>query len=394
MNFPPVGGSFGFRIGLALIMAAVSLAFSPVQAASRTAPAASAARKAPEANRKPVAQAPVKAVAATPSKTSASARVARERPTLRTSGRTGSPTVREASAANRGARMVKVSLVPRSVEPPRISIGQAIGLHHVEDPLDLKSSVALVIDQQTGQPLFQKNAEAVLPIASITKVMTAMVVLDAGLRADEILEVTEADRDTERNSGSRLPIGSRLTRADMLHLALMSSENRAAHALGRNYPGGLGAFVSAMNAKARAIGMGDSQFADPTGLSSSNVSNARDLARMVRAAHAYPLIRQFSTATDLTVDLGPRQAIFRSTNRLVDAPGWDIGLQKTGYISEAGKCLVMQTRIDSKPVIIVLLDAAGTHSRFADAQRIRRWLSEHPTSSPSEPSAARGDSRS
>jgi len=394
MTFTLGGGSFGFRIGLALIVAAVSLAIAPVQAASRTPAAASAARKAPEPSRKPLAQAPARAAAAAPGKASASARAAREVPGLRSSRRTAGLSVRETPVPNRGARMMKVSLAPRSIEPPRISIGQAIGLHHVDDPLDLKSSVALVIDQQTGQPLFQKNAEAVLPIASITKVMTAMVVLDAGLRADEILEVTEADRDTERNSGSRLPIGSRLTRAEMVHLALMSSENRAAHALGRNYPGGLSAFVAAMNAKARAIGMGDSQFADPTGLSSSNVSNARDLARMVRTAHAYPLIRQFSTATDLTVDLGPRQAIFRSTNRLVDAPGWDIGLQKTGYISEAGKCLVMQTKVDSRPVIIVLLDAVGAQSRFADAQRIKRWLSEHPAGSSTEPNAARGDSRS
>jgi len=395
MTFTLGGGSLGFRIGLALIVAAVSLAIAPVQAASRTPAPASAARKAPEPSRKPIAQAPARAVAPAPVKASASARTARDVPGLRSSRRTAGLSVRETPGANRGgARMMKVSLAPRSIEPPRISIGQAIGLHHVDDPLDLKSSVALVIDQQTGQPLFQKNAEAVLPIASITKVMTAMVVLDAGLRADEILEVTEADRDTERNSGSRLPIGSRLTRAEMVHLALMSSENRAAHALGRNYPGGLAAFVAAMNAKARAIGMGDSQFADPTGLSSSNVSNARDLARMVRTAHGYPLIRQFSTATDLTVDLGPRQAIFRSTNRLVDAPGWDIGLQKTGYISEAGKCLVMQTKVDSRPVIIVLLDAVGAQSRFADAQRIKRWLSEHPAASSTEPSAARGDSRS
>jgi D-alanyl-D-alanine endopeptidase (penicillin-binding protein 7) len=393
MTFTLGGGSFGFRIGLALIVAAVSLSITPAQAASRT--PASAARKAPEPSRKPFAQAPARAAAAAPGKARASARAARDVPGLRSSRRTAGLSARETPGANRGgAGMMKVSLAPRNIEPPRISIGQAIGLHHVDDPLDLKSSVALVIDQQTGQPLFQKNAEAVLPIASITKVMTAMVVLDAGLRADEILEVTEADRDTERNSGSRLPIGSRLTRAEMVHLALMSSENRAAHALGRNYPGGLAAFVAAMNAKARAIGMGDSQFADPTGLSSSNVSNARDLARMVRTAHAYPLIRQFSTATDLTVDLGPRQAIFRSTNRLVDAPGWDIGLQKTGYISEAGKCLVMQTKVDSRQVIIVLLDAVGAQSRFADAQRLKRWLSEHPAGSSTEPNAARGDSRS
>lgn len=304
---------------------------------------------------------------------------------------------RFSSAAAKGSRMmVKASFVPRAVEsaPARVSIGQAIGLHQVEDPLELRSSVAMVIDQQSGQPLYQKNADAVLPIASITKVMTAMVVLDAGLPTDEVLEINEADRDTERFSGSRLPIGSRLTRAELLQLALMSSENRAASALGRHYPGGLRAFVTAMNAKARAIGMADSQFAEPTGLSSNNISNARDLARMVRAAHGYPLIRQYSTATDLTVDLGSRQVSFRSTNRLIVSSDWDIGLQKTGYISEAGKCLVMQAKVDSRPVIMVLLDAAGSQSRFADAQRLRRWLTEHPTPAPTEPSAQRADSRS
>lgn len=283
------------------------------------------------------------------------------------------------SGAGQGARWMKVSFAPRIVEPARVSIGQAIGLHQVGDPLELRSSVAMVLDQQSGETLYQKNADAVLPIASITKVMTAMVVLDAGLDPAEVIEVSEADRDTERFSGSRLPIGSRLTRSELMHLALMSSENRAAHALGRTYPGGLKVFIDAMNAKARAIGMEDSRFADPTGLSSGNVSNARDLARMVRAAHAYGQIRRFSTATDLTVDLGPRQTVFRSTNRLVDTPGWEIGLQKTGFISEAGKCLVMQARVDSRSVIIVLLDAAGSQSRFADAQRLRKWLLERPS---------------
>jgi D-alanyl-D-alanine endopeptidase (penicillin-binding protein 7) len=164
----------------------------------------------------------------------------------------------------------------------------------------------------------------------------------------------------------------------MMQLSLMASENRAAHALGRHFPGGVPAFVAAMNAKAQAIGMTDSRFADPTGLSGNNVSNARDLARMVRAAHGYPVIRAYSTANDLTVDTGYRQVTFRSTNRLVDDPNWSIGMQKTGYISEAGKCLVMQARIEGRPVILVLLDAAGAQSRFADAQRLRRWLEDQP----------------
>jgi D-alanyl-D-alanine endopeptidase (penicillin-binding protein 7) len=283
-----------------------------------------------------------------------------------------------AERAARNGKLVRASYAPRAIEPPRLSIGNAIGLHLVDDPLDLRSSVAMVIDQQTGETLYEKNPDAVLPIASITKVMTAMVVLDAGLPMDEMLDIAEADRDTERHSGSRLPIGSKLSRAEMMQLSLMASENRAAHALGRHFPGGVRAFVAAMNAKAQAIGMTDSRFADPTGLSGNNVSNARDLARMVRAAHGYPVIRAYSTATDLTVDTGYRQVTFRSTNRLVDDPNWSVGMQKTGYISEAGKCLVMQARIEGRPVILVLLDAAGAQSRFADAQRLRRWIEEQP----------------
>lgn len=313
----------------------------------------------------PAKAATTRAAAAQPRQTAAASRSA-----------AASSSLKVASSPSRSARMARVSYAPRSVEPARLSIGQAIGLRLVDDPLDLRSSVAMVIDQQTGEAIFQKNADAVLPIASITKVMTAMVVLDAGLSGTEVLEVTEADRDTERHSSSRLPIGSRLSRAELLNLALMSSENRAASALSRNYPGGQGAFVRAMNAKAAAIGMSDSHFSDPTGLSSDNVANARDLARMVRAASAYPLIRQYSTASEATVDLGPRQVTFRSTNRLIDDPAWEIGMQKTGYISEAGKCLVMQARIESRTMIIVLLDASGAQSRFADAQRLRRWMTE------------------
>jgi D-alanyl-D-alanine endopeptidase (penicillin-binding protein 7) len=296
-----------------------------------------------------------------------------------------------AATQPRSARIVKASYAPRAVEPQRLSIGNAIGLHLTDDPLDLRSSVALVIDQATGETLYQKNPDAVLPIASITKVMTSMVVLDAGLPLDEMLDVSEADRDTERHSGSRLPMGSKLSRGEMLQLALMASENRAAHALGRHFPGGLSAFVEAMNTKARAIGMTDSRFADPTGLSSNNVSNARDLARMVRAAHGYPLIREYSTATSLTVDTGYRQVGFRSTNRLVDNPDWQIGMQKTGYISEAGKCLVMQAKVDGRAVILVLLDATGAQSRFADAQRLRKWVEQQPRD---ETQPVRADARS
>lgn len=280
-------------------------------------------------------------------------------------------------ASSQAVSTTKVKRTKASYSPPaaaRPSVGQAIGLHAVDDPLDLRSSVALVVDQRSGATLFSKNANAVLPIASITKLMTAMVVLDAQLPLDEQVEITEADIDTEKHTRSRLRTGTRLARGELLHLALMASENRAAHALGRNYPGGLDAFVEAMNAKARAIGMDSSSFSDPTGLSSRNVSNAVDLSRMVAAAYEYPLIREYSTAPEYAVEAGKRVVGFRNTNRLINNASWEIGLQKTGYISEAGSCLVMQVTVDGRPMVLVLLDAVGIRSRFGDAQRIRNWL--------------------
>jgi D-alanyl-D-alanine endopeptidase (penicillin-binding protein 7) len=245
--------------------------------------------------------------------------------------------------------------------------------------LPLHSSVALVVDQQSGDVLLDKNPREVLPIASITKLMTAMVVLDARQRLDEPLQITRDDIDTLRHSGSRLRPGVRLTRGEMLQLALMSSENRAANALGRHYPGGMPAFVAAMNAKARTIGMHSSRFVEPTGLSSRNVSNGHDLARLVREAWNYPLIRQYSVARSLSVRAGQQSLGYYNTNRLVSTQGWTVGLQKTGYISDAGNCLVMQARIDGRPLIFVLLDANGAMARFGDAQRIRAWL-QNPSS--------------
>ncbi len=372
------------RVLATLAFGAAAVVLSAQASAATAKPSSPASKKSEPSSSASKASPPAKAVTtrsagsvAAPSKAATTrAAAAQPRQTAAASRSAAASSSLKVASSSRSARMARVSYAPRSVEPARLSIGQAIGLRLVDDPLDLRSSVAMVIDQQTGEAIFQKNADAVLPIASITKVMTAMVVLDAGLSGTEMLEVTEADRDTERHSSSRLPIGSRLSRAELLNLALMSSENRAASALSRNFPGGQGAFVRAMNAKAVAIGMSDSHFSDPTGLSSDNVANARDLARMVRAASAYPLIRQYSTASEATVDLGPRQVTFRSTNRLIDDPAWEIGMQKTGYISEAGKCLVMQARIESRTMIIVLLDASGAQSRFADAQRLRRWMTE------------------
>jgi serine-type D-Ala-D-Ala endopeptidase (penicillin-binding protein 7) len=277
-------------------------------------------------------------------------------------------------ASRHAARVQRVSQITRVIEPAKPSLGQAIGLHSVDDPLGLRSSVALVADAHTGQVLYEKNGGVVLPIASITKLMTAMVVLDSKANLQAGLEVTEDDRDQERNSRSRLPMGSRLTRLELLNLALMSSENRAASALGRHHPGGESAFVQEMNAKARALGLSDTAFTESTGLSSANVSTARDLAKLVQGAARYPLIRELSTAAELTVDTGIRQITFRNTNRLVGAESWGVQLQKTGYISEAGQCLVMMARWAERPVIMIFLDSIGRHSRLGDAQRVREWL--------------------
>ena len=263
------------------------------------------------------------------------------------------------------------------------SFGQIYGLHHTPDPLDLKSSVALVMDQETNEVVLAKNSEAVLPIASLTKLMTAAVIVDARLSMDEDITVTSDDVDTEKNSSSRLAVGATLTRGELLHLALMSSENRAAHALGRTYPGGLQAFVSVMNAKAKSLGMQDTRYVDPTGLNSNNQSSARDLAVLVKAAYQQPLIRELSTSPEHAVRLGNRQVQFRNTNSLVRSPAWDIGLQKTGYIVEAGRCLVMQASMVGRKYIMIFLDSTGKYSRQADAERVRRWLERAPHKSSS-----------
>lgn len=302
--------------------------------------------------------------------------------------RKGSPTRKSQVARNRKVLPAKAptrstvkAAAVASVPAARLSIGQAIGLHEAYDPLSLHSAVALAVDAASGEVLFEKNARAVLPIASISKLMTALVVLEAGQPLDERLTISEADIDTEKYTRSRLRPGTVLTRDEMLHLALMASENRAANALGRHYPGGLDTFVARMNEKARELGMESTWFVEPTGLSSRNVSSAIDLARLVRAASRYPLIREYSTAASLTVEAaGARTVSFRNTNRLVSRDDWDIGLQKTGYISEAGNCLVMQARVEGRPVVLVLLDATGKLSRFGDAQRLRDWIEARPRS--------------
>lgn len=240
--------------------------------------------------------------------------------------------------------------------------------------LALYSASALVIDQSSGQPLVEKQPDVVVPIASISKLMTAMVVLDAKLDLQEVIAIGDEDVDGLKGTRSRLPVGTTMTREAAMLLALMSSENRAAHALGRHYPGGMPAFVQAMNRKAHALGMYNSRFEEPTGLSSNNVSTAHDLARMVAAAARYPEIRQYSTTAEARVELNGRIRDFHNTNALVRSDNWEIGVSKTGYISEAGRCLVMQARVADKPVVIVLLDSVGKMTRVGDAQRIKRWM--------------------
>lgn len=263
----------------------------------------------------------------------------------------------------------------RAVEPAALSVGQLAGLHAAQDPLDLKSSVALVVDQDTNQVLLSKNPDAVLPIASITKLMTALVVVEAGQSMDEPVSIGQEDVEATANNRSRLRAGTQLPRGEMLRLALMSSENRAANSLSRHFPGGAEAFVAAMNRKAEQLGMRDTRYVEPTGLSADNRSSATDLSVLVRAASNHQLIRELSTSREAQVAVGSRQVQFHTTNRLVTDPTWEIALQKTGYITAAGRCLVMQAQLAGRRLTMVLLDSAGKYSRLGDAERIRKWLS-------------------
>jgi serine-type D-Ala-D-Ala endopeptidase (penicillin-binding protein 7) len=262
-----------------------------------------------------------------------------------------------------GKRVVVMRRVPVApvimAEPPRPSYGQLAGLHATQDPLELKSSVAFVLDQDTNEILFQKNEKAVLDM-------------------NELITITEEDVDTEKGSRSRLKVGTQLTRNELMLLSLMSSENRAAHALGRSYPGGLERFVSAMNAKARMLGMNDTQYVEPTGLSSRNQSSAKDLAILTSYAYNDKTMRELSTAPEHQIFVGEKQLNYVNTNRLIRNPEWDIGLQKTGFISEAGQCLIMQAKVAGRRLIMVFLDSAGKLSRLGDAERVRRWVEGAP----------------
>lgn len=267
--------------------------------------------------------------------------------------------------------LVAASVVRVPVEP-RVSAGERLGLRASHDALDLNSSVALVVDQDTSEVLFSKNDTAVLPIASLTKLMTGLVIADANLSLDEQITITADDAQVYRNS--RLAVGTTLSRGELMHLALMSSENRAANALGRTFPGGPEQFVRLMNAKARELGMRDTRYVEPTGLSSQNQSSARDLATLVSVAYERPILRSLSTSPSHQLDLGHRTLQYNNSNRLIRNPEWEIGLQKTGYISEAGRCLVMQAKVAGRKLIMVFLDSAGKLSRAQDAERVRRWV--------------------
>jgi D-alanyl-D-alanine endopeptidase (penicillin-binding protein 7) len=282
--------------------------------------------------------------------------------------------VRRIAMVHGKRRVVWQHVRPAAPAIALLTAGDMAGLNRTHDPLDLRSSVAFVQDQNSSEVLFEKNSTVALPIASITKLMTGYVVVQAHQDMDEVLTVTEADVDRHKFTSSRLPVGARMTRANLLHIALMSSENRAAAALGRNYPGGIEAFVAAMNAKAHELGMNETHYVDSSGLSSQNVSSARDLAKLVVVAHHEPLLRQYTTDPEYVVQAAGRQLQYHNTNYLVKQPDWNIGLQKTGFINEAGRCLVMQAMIQGRNVVMVFLDSKGKQSRTADAGRMRRWL--------------------
>lgn len=282
------------------------------------------------------------------------------------------PKTSQAQPAKKSSRTRKAHRAAAAVSP-KVATQRAQAI--AADDLALKSSAALVIDEDSGEQVMAKNADVVMPIASLTKLMTALVVVDAKLPMDEVLTITSDDTDTVRNTYSRLTVGTRLTRDEMLLLALMSSENRAAMALSRNYPGGREAFIEQMNRKAQSLGMASTHFADPAGLWNQSVSTARDLHRLLGAAYAQPLIRRYSTQQDSTVRVGNRMLTFNNSNRLVRySDDWNIELQKTGFTNEAGRCLVMQARVLSRRLAMIFLDSNGTLTRYADAARVRRHI--------------------
>lgn len=278
------------------------------------------------------------------------------------SGRIAKTTAKSLALVGAGAGVAATTL---KSEPP---------VRAEELPARLSANAVFVMDQNSREVLVSKNERSVMPIASLTKLMTGLLIADARLPMDEEIVISEDDLDIYKGTGSRLQVGTRLTRGEALHLALMSSENRAAHALGRTYPGGMSAFVRMMNAKAIELGMTSTHYVEPTGLSSENRSSARDLAVLVAAAYQRPLLREFSTSQGYAVESGRRVLQYHNSNRLTSDPNWNIGLQKTGYTTEAGRCLVMSARVAGRQVVMVFLDAADKSARIGDAQRVRRYV--------------------
>lgn len=268
------------------------------------------------------------------------------------------------ASARNNVRVAKTSTLPSTLDHPGV-----------------QSSGVLVLNEISGEVIYEKNADNVTPIASITKLMTAMVTLDAPLPMNQLITISDEDTDTLKGTSSRLTVGTTLTRAEVMLLALMSSENRAAAALARSYPGGRDLFIRKMNEKAAMLGMRNSRFYDSTGLTPNNVSTPRDLALMVKAAHGYPEIHHFTTSSEYSFvsNATGRELIFRNTNPLVKDEDWQIGISKTGFINEAGRCLVMQATIDDTPVVMILLDSNGKYTRIGDATRVRKWLENSPT---------------
>lgn len=361
-----------FKLALAAVAAAL-FAIAPMQASGAGAGAGAGATEQAQKSK------PAKAAKKKPKRKAKAKKTARKRKEVASVGDNGQRMVRRVRTVN-GKRVVTYhpARAAAGAVAAVATAGDRAGLNKTDDPLSLRSSVAYVVDQNSAEVLFEKNANVALPIASITKLMTGMVVMEAKQDLDEVLRVTDADVDRLKYSSSRLPVGARMTRRELLHITLMSSENRAASALGRNYPGGIEAFVAAMNAKARQLGMMDTHYVDSSGLSSRNVSSARDLVKLVMAAHEDPLLREFSTTPKSTVKASGRTMHYANTNYLVSLPDWNIGLQKTGFINEAGRCLVMQAMIHGRNVVMVFLDSKGKMSRTADAGRIRRWIESLP----------------
>ncbi|ENO90572.1 serine hydrolase [Thauera linaloolentis] len=350
------------------LLAAAVIGLFMLQPVSNLAEAA--ANKAARASVKPAPKKPVAKAAVQKKKAAA-------RPSARKAVKNA-----KAKPAAKNTRRVSVRMAPAAAGVAAAAVAPAMAESDVALTLDanglpqLGSSAFYIVNPANGEVLLERNASTVVPIASITKLMTAMVVLDAGQGLSEPISVANADIDTLKGTGSRLAIGTTLTREEMLHLALMSSENRAASALARHYPGGEAAFIEAMNVKARLLGLWNTRFHDSTGLNPANVSSPRDLAKMVSASASYPLIREFSTSPERYVDVRGRMTRFGNTNGLVKSPEWSISVSKTGYISEAGRCLVMQAWLHQQPVVMVLMDSNGRYTRTADAKRVRKWLEQ------------------